>query len=58
MGSASLSGPTSLKPYPRFETDEAAERFVETADLSEHDVTGFERARFEFEPEPKADVGP
>jgi predicted DNA binding CopG/RHH family protein len=39
-----------LKPFPRLDTDEEAERFVETADLSEYDFTGFKRARFEFEP--------
>jgi predicted DNA binding CopG/RHH family protein len=39
-----------LKPFPRFETDEEAERFVETADLSEYDFSGFRPARFEFEP--------
>lgn len=39
-----------LKPFPRFETDEDAERFVETADLSEYDFSGFKPARFEFQP--------
>jgi predicted DNA binding CopG/RHH family protein len=39
-----------LKPFPRFDTDEEAERFVETADLSEYDFSGFRPARFEFEP--------
>ena len=39
-----------LKPFPRFETDEEAERFVETADLSEYDFSGFKPMRFEFEP--------
>ena len=37
-----------LKPFHRFDTDEEAERFVETADLSEHDFSGFKPARFEF----------
>jgi hypothetical protein len=58
MGSASSPRRSSTKPFPHFDMDEAAERLVETADLSEQDVTGFEPARFEFEPEPKADVGP
>ncbi len=40
----------ALKPFPRFDTDEAAERFVETADLSEYDFSGFRPTRFEFEP--------
>lgn len=39
-----------LKPFPRFDTDEEAERFVETADLSEYDFSGFRPVRFEFEP--------
>jgi predicted DNA binding CopG/RHH family protein len=39
-----------LKPFPRFDTDEEAERFVETADLSDYDFSGFRPARFEFEP--------
>ena len=39
-----------LKPFPRFDTDEEAEQFVETADLSEYDFSGFKPARFEFEP--------
>ena len=38
-----------LKPFPRFNTDEEAERFVETADLSEYDFSEFKPARFEFE---------
>ncbi len=54
MGSASSPSPTSLKLFPRLDTDEAAERFVETAHLSEYDFTGFEPARFEYQP--KADV--
>ena len=39
-----------LKPFPRFDRDEEAERFVETADLSEYDFSGFKPMRFEFEP--------
>jgi predicted DNA binding CopG/RHH family protein len=38
------------KPFPRFETDEDAERFVDTADLSEYDFSGFRPMHFEFEP--------
>ncbi|MGD9614150.1 MAG: CopG family antitoxin [Alphaproteobacteria bacterium] len=38
------------KPFPRFETDEEAERFVETADLSEYDFSAFKPMPFEFEP--------
>ena len=40
----------ALKPFPRFDSDEAAERFVATADLSEYDFRGFRPTRFEFEP--------
>ncbi len=39
-----------LKPFPRFVTDEEAKRFVETADLSEYDFSGFKPMSFEFEP--------
>jgi len=38
-----------LKPIPRFKTDEEAERFIEEADLTEYDLTGFRSVRFEFE---------
>ena len=34
---------------PVFTTDEEAERFVDTADLSEHDLSGFKAATFEFQ---------
>lgn len=37
------------KPIPEFTSDEDAERFVETADLSQHDLTHFRPARFEFQ---------
>lgn len=40
----------SLKPFPRFESDAEAERFVETADLSKYDFSGFKPMRFEVEP--------
>ncbi|MEX6508185.1 CopG family antitoxin [Jiella sp. M17.18] len=32
---------TKLKPMPHFATDEEAERFVDEADLSEYDLSGF-----------------
>lgn len=38
------------KAFPRFETDEEAERFVATADLSEYDFSNFKPTHFEFEP--------
>ncbi len=38
-----------LKRMPSFKTDEEAEEFVATADLSEYDLRG-EVVRFEFQP--------
>ena len=38
-----------LKPIPVFETDADAERFVDEADLTEYDLSGFKPMRFEFE---------
>jgi predicted DNA binding CopG/RHH family protein len=37
------------KKIPIFDSDEEAERFVETADLSEYDLSRFRPVRFEFE---------
>jgi predicted DNA binding CopG/RHH family protein len=37
------------KKIPRFESDKEAERFVETADLTEYDLSQFKPVRFEFE---------
>jgi predicted DNA binding CopG/RHH family protein len=37
------------KKIPIFESDEEAERFVETADLSEYDLSHFGPVRFEFQ---------
>jgi predicted DNA binding CopG/RHH family protein len=37
------------KKIPVFRTDEEAERFVETADLTEYDLSQFKPVRFEFE---------
>ena len=37
------------KKIPAFETDAEAERFVDTADLSEYDLSGLRPTRFEFE---------
>jgi predicted DNA binding CopG/RHH family protein len=36
------------KPIPTFETDEQAEDFVATADLSEYDLSGGQVVRFEM----------
>lgn len=37
------------KKIPRFRSDEDAEAFVATANLSEYDLSGFKPVRFEFE---------
>jgi predicted DNA binding CopG/RHH family protein len=39
----------SLKPLPQLKSDEAAERFVDEADLAEYDLSEFKPAHFEFE---------
>lgn len=36
-------------PLPDLRSDEEAERFVETADLTDYDLSGFRPSRFEFE---------
>ncbi|CAK0761247.1 Predicted DNA binding protein, CopG/RHH family [Gammaproteobacteria bacterium] len=38
------------KPLPSLRSDAEAERFVETADLSEYDLSSFKPVRFEFTP--------
>jgi len=38
------------KPLPPLTSDAEAEDFVETADLSEYDLSGFTPMRFEIEP--------
>ncbi len=43
----SKAKPPKGKPMPRFESDEAAEAFVEAADLSEYDLSGFMRMPLE-----------
>ncbi len=40
---------TKSKPLPALTTDEAAEQFVSTADLSTYDLSGFKPTQFEFE---------
>ena len=37
-----------LKPSPVFHTDEEAEAFVATADLTEYDMSGFRPMHYEF----------
>jgi predicted DNA binding CopG/RHH family protein len=39
----------ALKPLPRFKTDQEMEDFVETADLTEYDLSEMRPFRFEFE---------
>ena len=39
----------NLKQMPSLKTDADAETFVETADLSEFDLSGFAPVKFEFE---------
>lgn len=38
------------RPFPRFESDADAERFVDEADLSEYDFSQFRPMRFELRP--------
>lgn len=42
------------QPLPSLPNDEAAERFVAEADLSQYDLTGFAPMRFEIEPKSSA----
>ena len=44
-----MSKAKALKTIPPFRTDVEAERFVDTADLTEYDLSGFKPMRFEFE---------
>ena len=39
-----------LKKIPTFKTDKEAEDFVDHADLTEYDLSGFKPAKFEFMP--------
>lgn len=41
------------KAFPRYESDAEAERFVDEADLSEYDFSGFEPMHFEIEKKTK-----
>lgn len=43
-----------LKAMPSLKSDAEAEQFVETADLSEYDLSGFKSAKFEFGPKAAA----
>jgi len=44
----------SAKPIPSLKSDAEAEQFVETADLSKYDLSGFAPVKFEFEPKTAA----
>ena len=44
-----MSAKKQLKQFPEYASDEAAERFVDEADLSEFDFSKFQPTRFEFE---------
>ena len=41
------------KTLPILKTDEEAEKFVDTADLSEYDLSAFKKVHFEFLPKDK-----
>jgi predicted DNA binding CopG/RHH family protein len=43
-----MSGKQKLKRFPAFKSDLAAERFVDKADLSQYDFSGFKPMRFEL----------
>ena len=42
------------KPIPTFNSDEEAERFVDTADLSEYDLSGGQFVQFELKRKDKS----
>ncbi|WP_375624218.1 MULTISPECIES: CopG family antitoxin [unclassified Bartonella] len=41
---------SKLKQIPVFKTDKEAENFVDTADFTDYDLTGFKPIHFEFLP--------
>lgn len=43
-----------LEPMPSLPSDEAAEAFVKTADLTRYDLSAFKPMRFEIEPKSAA----
>jgi predicted DNA binding CopG/RHH family protein len=45
--------PKTGKQFPLFKSDEAAEKFVDTVDLTQYDMSGFKPMRFEFEKKTK-----
>lgn len=44
----------ALKTMPSLKSDEEAEQFVDSADLSEYDLSEFASVKFEFEPKTAA----
>lgn len=48
-----MSKAKELKPFPRFNSDEEAEIFVEKVDLSEYDFSDFKPMSIEFAPKEK-----
>lgn len=42
------------KKLPKLSTDEAAETFVDEADLSQYDLSGMKPVSFEFQPKSKS----
>jgi predicted DNA binding CopG/RHH family protein len=44
----------ALKKLPTFKTDREAEAFVDSADLSQYDLSGGEFVRFELKPKNKS----
>lgn len=45
---------TKFSPMPSIKSDEDAERFVDTADLSQYNLAAFTPMRFELEPKSAA----
>jgi len=42
------------KQFPKLRTDEAAESFVDEADLTQYDLSGMKPVSFEFQPKDKS----
>jgi predicted DNA binding CopG/RHH family protein len=50
MKKYSERGHSSKKMLPELRTDEQAEEFIETADLTDYDLSGMRTVQFEFQP--------
>ena len=44
----------TIKAMPSLKSDEEAEQFVDSSDLSKYDLSGFTQVKFEFEPKTTA----